>query len=328
MTSPLTHLELDIDARLSDAPRAAAWSSGGRLLVVSADGRTMIDRPDRVSDPIGPDPVAAAWIGEECAVVADGRLGTYSTGRTRANARRYPVTALGAFGATAVAATGDRLVVRRAEAVDDVELSSRVGRVRDLAPITEAIWVVVGERGWAVVDVGLDTLEAMIEFEGCLRVAANYESAAYAITDLSGSVHVARVGDDENTQQLQGYPDRVRHVAWTPRGRHLVVAADDELTWWAVDGSGRVASQPVCAIGHEDPITSLAVAGHPAIVATGDAGGRLCLWSERIVDRPIAAWELDDEVVLIEWDRPGGRIVAGSANGRIATFRVVRGEIA
>ena len=328
MTSPLTHLDLELDGRLSDAPRAAAWSSGGRLLVVSADGRTMIDHPDRLSHPIGPDPIAAAWIDETHAVIGDRRLGTYSTDRPSGDDRRYPVAALGSLGRTVVAATDDRLVVHRAGSPGDTEMSSRVGRVRDLAPVTEAIWVIVGERGWSVVDVGLDTVEAIIELEGCLAVAANHETAAYAVSDVSGCLHVATVGDDTNTQQLEGYPDRVRHLGWTPAGSHLVAAADDELTWWPVDSDGRVASQPSSAIGHDRPITALALAGRPAIVATGDASGRLCLWSERVIDRPVDAWELDSEVVLVEFADAGDRLVAGTASGRLVTFRVVRGEIA
>jgi hypothetical protein len=328
VTAPLSHFDLAWDAWLSDVPRAAAWSPGGRLLIAAADGTTLVDHPGQISRPIGPDPVAAAWLDESHAIVADRRLGVYTTGRPTGVGEEFSATTMKVLGSTAVVATEDRLAVHHGVSPLVPFVASRCGRVRDLAPITETIWVVVGRSGWTILDVQLDAAEAVIAEAGCLTVVADLASARYAIADVAGSIHVATVGHDVEVQQLDGYPDRVRHLAWTPGGNHLVVAIDDELTWWPADDEGRMAPEPRSAVGHDAPISVLAVSDGPALVMTGDANGVLCLWSERLVDRPVARWELGDEIVLAVWRRAGDELVVGTAGGYTCVFRVVHGEIA
>lgn len=324
---PLTRIETSIDTRLGDTPRAIVWSALGRLLVVCADGSVMVDGPHQMSAPIGPEPFGAAWLGELTAIVGDHQAGLIATGALATNPLDSRGSQLVGFGETVGLGIGDRIEIRRPDGSPVRTVASRCGVVRDLAAVTETIWVVVGRTGWAVVDVKFDVAEAIIEWPGCLRVAADPVSARYVIADLAGSLHVTTVGNDADTQQLDGYPDRVRHLGVLPGGSAVIAAADDELTWWHVNESGVVASSPVCVVGHEAPVTALAVGGL-GFVASGDADGGVCIWSPHIVDHPVGRFDLGAETVGVGWSRAGDRVAVASVDGRVRVFDVMPGLIA
>ena len=65
---------------LDDAVRAVSWSPTGRVLALGADGRALLGGTDRLTAPIGPDPIDCCWITAERVAVVDGLLGVVVAG--------------------------------------------------------------------------------------------------------------------------------------------------------------------------------------------------------------------------------------------------------
>lgn len=331
----LTEVDQLWRARLPNGVRSVAWSPSGRLVAVDAAGFALVDRPEQRSAPIGPDPIAAAWLGGDRILIADAGLGVVSVGGGCA-VDSFAAACLCGSGRTVVAGRGDELVVWTIDpvetagppTVDSRRVASRCGRVRAVSPLTSTLWAVVGDGGAAVVDVGLDVAELVVSIPGSLAVAAHSGAGFVAVGDLGGCVHLVRLHGDGGGVELDGYPDRVRHLGWVGGvDPHLVAVADDELTWWRASVARGVADEPTSAIGHAGPITAFA-ASAVSMVATGDAAGGLCIWSTHVPDRPVWSGDLGVSVTALAWSGDGGDLLAGAADGSVARYRVRPGSIA
>ncbi len=327
-TAPLlTEVDSEWRTELADGLRSIAWSPGGRLVAVDAAGVVLIDRPEQRSTPVGPDPIAATWLGDRRVLVADAAIGVVSVGGGCERLGRVASCLVGS-GRTVVAGCADELVVWRVDARDVVTVESRCGRVRAIAPITSTLWAVAGADGVSVVDVALDAADVVVEIPGALTVAAHPGVDFVAASDVSGTVHLIPLGGGVAGAELDGYPDRVRRLGWVAGvTAQLVAVADDELTWWQVSEAAGAADQPVTVVAHESAITALAVDAS-GMVVSGDAGGGVRLWSPLLPDRPVWAAELGAPVTAVAWSRDGDRMVVGCGDGSLVRFRVFPGSIA
>lgn len=332
----LTELRPTRTAALSDAVWSLAWSPSGRFAVVTADGRVMVDHPDRVTRPMCGAPVAVAWADDGRVVVSDRHLGLVMAGggdqRCHELPRARDVTVAGdrvvAIGGTSVWVL-PREVGRPPSSEGEPHLvDARCAELHGLAQLTSSLVVVAGTTGVAVVDVALGLVDTRVEIDGAISVAAAPAADLVATGDLGGSIHVVRVGDAEVGRELTGYVDHVRRLGWGDRGRWLVATADDELTCWPIVESGWPADEPVCCVGHDDPITALAVGADHDLVVSGDAGGRVVLWSLRAGDVPVHTVDLDGEVTAAAWSNDGTQLAVGTVAGRVAVFDVARGQLA
>lgn len=303
------------------------WSPGGRLLVVAADGTCIVDAPEHRTAPMCPEPVGAAWLSDGRVAIADAFGGVVVSGSgSRDIVELAGVRLVDAHAGTVVVAGADQVWVVAGgpplEVVGRIELG--VGPVHALRAVTGALWSVGGSHGVALVDVRFEIVDTVVEVPGVLSLAAS--SDLLVAGDLGGSVHVIRIGYEDAARELAGYPDRVRHVDLDPHDSFIVAAADDELTWWAVD-DGEPTDQPTCGKGHDLAITCMAVGCH-SLVATGDADGAIGVWSAARVERPIVEFHLGGEVAVLAWSPDGRRLVAGGVDGRIASWRVAPGLVA
>lgn len=323
----LTTVEVEWRTELTDAVRSVAWSAGGRVVAVDAMGAVLVDRPGQLTTPIGPDPIAAAWLGDGRVLVADAGIGVVTVGGGCDRLDRVP-SCLAGSAAAAVAGSADELVVWWPDRPDTVIVASRCGRVRDLAPVTSTLWAVAGSDGVSVVDVTLDAADLVVPLAGALAIAAHRDVAAVAVSDVSGTLHLIPLGGEATGVELDGYPDRVRRFGWVAgEPTHLVAVADDELTWWRLDRRGGVADEPLTAIAHAHTITAFAV-GASNTVMTGDAVGGVRVWSPHLPDHPVWAGELAAPVTAAAWSREGDGLLVGCADGTLVSYRVVTGSIA
>jgi WD40 repeat protein len=316
--------------RLADTCRTLAWSPHGRLLVVGADGRSLVDEPGHVTAPMSPDPVHAAWLGERRVAVVDAVTGVVFAGSGNVDTQFVQ-------GARLVDSAGGRTVVAGfdglsvfghpdAGARPDV-VATGLGHSHSLVHTAGALWAVGGTGGVALVDAALGCTDLRIELEGVAALAFAPAGERLVATDLAGSLHVLDLRWPERGIELDGYPDPVRHIGVSASGDVLVAAADDELTWWWLDDAGEPGDEPDRGIGHETTITALSMSTD-RLVATGDASGQVQVWSPQLTDYPVASVTLDSEVVALRWSLDGGRLALAAMSGEVAVVEVKPGLLA
>jgi WD40 repeat protein len=316
--------------RLGDACRSMVWSPQGRLLVVGADGRSLIDQPGQVTAPMSPDPVHAAWLGERRVAVVDAVSGVVFAGSGNVDTQFVE-------GARLVDSSGGRTVVAGANALSvfghpdsggrpDVVATS-VGCSHSLVHTVGALWAVGGTGGVTLVDAALGCTDPRIELEGVAALFFAPARERLVATDLAGSIHVLDLRSPGRGIELDGYPDPVRHIGVSPAGDVIVAAADDELTWWWLDDDGKPDDEPNRGIGHDMTITALSMSVD-RLVATGDASGMVRIWSPQLTDYPVASVTLDDEVVALRWSPDGRRLALAAMSGEVAVVEVKPGLLA
>ena len=125
---------------------------------------------------------------------------------------------------------------------------------------------------------------------------------------------------------VTGYPDPVRHLGLSQDGATVIAGADDELTWWGVDETGRVDDEPSSSVAHDAPISACAI-GATGFVATGDHDGVVRLWSPRLRDLPVAAVHVDGEVTALLWGPWGDHLAIGTITGEVVVATLAVGEL-
>jgi len=333
----LTELRVTDRHLLDDAVRALAWSSTDRLLALGADGRARVGDSDRLTAPIGPDPISCAWVTVDRVAVVDGLSGVIIAGGgavdVAPSATAVDISPASASGdavpqehCAVVTGTAGVSVVRANSRSDAPKMLIDTGPVRTAAHLGGTIWLVGGGTGLAVVDIALGCIDQRIELPGIVALAAAPRSGVVAAADCTGAIHVLEVARLDEGTTLTGYPDPVRHLGIDPDGRFVVAGADDELTWWAIDGHGAVATEPDCSIGHDSPITACEVAPS-GLVATGDHDGLVRLWNPRLRDLPVSAHHVDGEITALQWSTWGDRLACGTVTGEVVVVDIVAGEV-
>lgn len=329
MTAPLlTSVERRWQAQMDDAVRIVAWSAAGRLLAVAADGSTMVDGPDNVTTSMCGDPLGAVWVDEQRLAVGDALGGLIFTGGGMIATFPVPgLRTLGTCAGTTVAAGEAALAVfeRSPAPASGRSLEPELGVIRAVAPLSATLWAVATAGGLALVDVALGSVDTAVELPGVVSLAVDGAATVIAAGDAAGSLHLFRVGDETNAQELAGYPDAVRRLAFTGDGEYLIAASDDELTWWPLGLDRRAGPLPVPAVAHDEPVTALACG--PGLVASGDAAGELCIWSSLVPDTPVARQRLHGEVTALAWSPSGDELVAGTISGQIISLAPTAGQV-
>lgn len=317
-----------LDADLPDAVVSIDWSPSGRLAVLAADGRVMVDALQRSSHPVGGAVRGLTWVDDALLAVADHRLGIVLAGG--GDPAAHPLAR-----ARAVAGRRERLVAIGADLVwsldrrgEVMSVPGRCGELHAVAFVTASLIAAVGTDGLALVDLGLGVVDTRVELEAPLSVVADPTGGTLAAGDLGGSIHVLRVGDETNGRELSGYPDRVRLLAWADHGHWLLASSDDELTCWPMVGERWPADEPESCIGHDEAITALAATLLGDLAATGDAVGRVAVWSLRAPHQPVASFDLAGEVTAIGWSADGTRLAVGDVTGSLRVCAVLRGQVA
>ncbi|MFT3854479.1 MAG: hypothetical protein QM733_17335 [Ilumatobacteraceae bacterium] len=316
--------------QMPDAVVALDWSSDGRLLAIAADGAVSVDAGPPIEGQHGHGVALAGFWAGATAHACGYRDGTITlAGCDGLHAIPGDAGPLGAMlwtGAALVTAHRHELVVIGTHPPRPA-LDLGAGQLRALAALTPSYLVAVGADEIAFVDIGLHLVDARVDLEGGISVAADPHARYVAVGDLAGSIHVLTVGDEAYGRELSGYPDPVRHLACSRAPAGVIAAADDELTFWTVNG-GEPGNQPTCAIGHGEPITALAASPAGLLVATADTSGRVCIWHLRDLGGPVWCADGADEITTIAWSTDGTGLAVGDVSGAIAAWAVTPGMIA
>lgn len=285
--SLLTGIEPVERQHLDDTVLAIEWSSTDRMMALGADGRASITGAERLTAPVGPDPIACAWMSPERVAVVDGLLGVVVAGRAPTGV----VTCAGQVGVAAPSPEADdtiacrqHVVVAGRAGVSVVHANSRqiepptvisTGPIRSLVHLGGSIWLAGGSAGLVVVDVALGCVDQRVDLPSIVALASAPAAGRVAAADASGAIHVLAVADLEHGTELTGYPDAVRHLGIDPTGDVVIAAADDELTWWSVDARGRSPTNPTRASAttpRSARAPSVGPASWPRVTSTGPSG--------------------------------------------------------
>ncbi|MEM7341115.1 MAG: WD40 repeat domain-containing protein [Actinomycetota bacterium] len=328
------HLLTSIDERwrstVDGGGRLLAWSTGGRLLVVGADGHTIVDEPHKTTEPMTPDPVDAAWIGEGRVVIADAVLGAVFAGSG-------PSENNDVLGASRVKSVDGHTVLGGDDVVALFDaarhtssprvVGTGIGPCHTLDHIGGSQWAVGGTRGLIVLDAEAGTVEARVDLDGVRASTAAATARRFVVADLGGVLHVLDLDHITPGIELHGSAEPVRHLAVGAAGDLVVAAAQEDLSWWRLDAVGHPTHEPEWVAAHDEPVTALAM-GASDLVASGDAGGTVRIWSPLMIDYPVASLALDDEIVAVAW-RPGGTTLAvASMSGSVVVCDVTAGALA
>ena len=318
---------------LPDASRHLAWIDATVFAGCDDGSITAVDDQGvsrRVAHSVEHPVTAIAGSGELLAVGAlDGaaiivsRRGDAALFRTGSAVRSAVV-----IGDRAVFAAGDDLVVSggsSGSAQDAVPLG--IGALTALTRVEGSMVLAGGVRGVAWFDVSLLAIDGRIDLPTIVSASADPRRRFVAAGDLGGSVHVLRPGVDD-ASELTGYPDRVALLAWMASGAGLCATADDELTVWRATDEGLEDREPVRLVAHDRAITALAASPTSDLVATGDTGGDLYLWSPLRVDAPVAHVSVDGVVLALAWSPSGRELVVSTSMGELLRCAVVPGSIA
>lgn len=326
ITSVVTVLEAELD----EAVVSIDWSPAGRLGVLTADGRVMIDVPQRSSQPVGGAVRDLTWVGDGLVAVADHRLGIVLAGG--GDPTTHPLER-----ARVVTGRRERLIAIGADRVWSLDRDGRIiavpgrcGELHAVSFVTASLVAVAGTDGIALVDLGLGVVDTRVELEAPLSVAADPTGETLAAGDLGGSIHVLRVGDETNGRELTGYPERVRLLGWADHGHWLLATSDDELTCWLMvgdPGERWPADEPESCLGHDEAITVLAATPHGDLAVTGDALGRVSVWSLRAPHQPVASFGLAGEITAAAWSADATRLAVGDVTGAVQVCAVLRGQV-
>lgn len=318
---------------LGDTARVLLWR-GAQLVAGTVDGRVVRWSPSRPTEPpsVPLQSDSFATDPERTAITALGPLGARTVVGTdqgdvwatakgqpvRLTALPDPIIGVTALGAEAVVAAGETLVRLRSTG-PSMFLRSPVGPLVSVATSAAVNGTVIvgGVSGLAMIDAHHTDEHRWVEAPTITAVAISSDGQSVAAGDLTGSLHIYDPRTGEGVE-ITGYPDRIAHLCWTGTSRHVIVAADDELTIWSVDDDGQTSDNPRILVGHNSPITAVAADTTSARLAAGDLTGSLTIWDlGRTENEPVATFEAGSQVVRLAWSPDGTTLAASSAAGHL-----------
>lgn len=201
----------------------------------------------------------------------------------------------------------------------------------DLAStVTAVVWSPDGRRLGAGCYGGVSWFERSVPepvkqfpWKGSILSLAMHPGGKWlASGNQDASLHVWRLWSAQDLH-MSGYEAKLALVAWDRSGEHLAVADQGEVTSWSFRGKGPAGTRPALIAGHDGSVTALAFrpSGSP-LLATGDRGGTLRLWSKLAQHRPDHQVELGAEVSALAWSPDGSFVAVGGADGSVWTVEI------
>ena len=167
-------------SHLDDVVLAIEWSPSGHTIALGADGRALVAGANRLTAPIGPDPISCAWISPDRVAVIDGHLGVVVAGRapTGVVACAGPVDVVAPSpGPDETIARQQHVVVAGFEGVSVVRANSQqieqptlipTGPIRSVIQLGGSTWLAGGTNGLVVVDLALGCVDQRVCFSSQL----------------------------------------------------------------------------------------------------------------------------------------------------------------
>lgn len=121
---------------------------------------------------------------------------------------------------------------------------------------------------------------------------------------------------------MDGYPTKVRELAWDSSSRYLATGGGPEVIVWDFSGKGPSGSKPIVLSGHESFISALSFAPRKFKLASGGNDGSIILWDMNERAEVMMHEEDDSRVTNLAWNPTGTQLAATFASGRAAIFNL------
>ena len=154
-----------------------------------------------------------------------------------------------------------------------------------------------------------------------IRIAYSPATRFLATATQEAAVHCWRL-QDGSEMQMSGYPNKVKSLAWTPNGQHLMASGAPGFVIWAFSGRGPEGKPPVEFASTDEPATVSVVAAHPAVscIAAGDVAGGVEIGDvDQLKVLPLRPF-LSGPISALAWADDGFALAAGSETGQVALF--------
>jgi len=285
--------------------RADAHPSGGLVLAVNPDGRTLVTG--------GQDGTAAVW------ATADGtRLQDFAIGGSWVTGAAWAPD-----GNVLALATGREVQVLNRDGAELARLPH---------PSTVAAIAFCGRRELASAcygraafwDVDDGAPREIFDWKNAfIALAVSPGAGILACGGQDGSVHFWRRESGQDSE-MRGYQSNVAMLAFDASGRWLATGGDAHASIWDFSGGGPEGTAPIQLAADRQRVTVLAWSRRQPVLATGGLDGRLSLWRLGVSGsgRLMGAAELGAAVTAIAWRADDRAIAVSAANGRVAVFRV------
>lgn len=272
-----------------DGTNAVSWApDSSQFATIGLDG--MVRRWTPAGEPCGEHPAGGQWAEHVC-FNRDGTLLASSAGRT-------------------------------------VRIWCGTELLRELTPhastVTGLCWrpgrtqiAILGYGGVAMVDPTKDAEPHRLPWKGSLLCGRwNPQGSRLACGLQDNAVHVWQP-DTEQDWAMDGYPTKVREVAWDRTGKVLTTGGSPQITCWDFHGDGPSGQMPTVWDGHVQPVTALA--GHPAddVIASGGRDGAVVWWRR---GRPTHIALAGPPVSRIAWRTRQAIIAVGCEDGLLAVY--------
>jgi len=154
-----------------------------------------------------------------------------------------------------------------------------------------------------------------------IRIAYSPATRFLATTTQESAIHCWRLQDGSD-MQMSGYPNKVKSLAWTPNGLHLVASGTPGFVVWSFAGRGPEGKPPTEFTSTDEPATVSVVAAHPGVscVAAGDVAGGVEIGDvDQLKVLPLRPL-LSGPVSALAWSDDGFALAAGAESGQVAIF--------
>ncbi len=116
---------------------------------------------------------------------------------------------------------------------------------------------------------------------------------------------------------MNGYPAKVRSLAWDASSRFLASDGGEIVTVWDVSGKGPAGTRPLQLEGHSGRISQVVFRPQGDVLVSGCVRGEVWLWSPTRGERGTKAMDLGSAITALRFDSGGTRLLAASAEGCI-----------
>lgn len=227
---------------------------------------------------------------------------------------------------------------------DMVELQSRAGEDGDPEHVVEPACVfenhasTVTDIAWepgtqrlaataygalTVWRVGTSAPVRVFKWQGSsLAVRWSPDKRFLATGDQDSTVHFWFVKEGRDLQ-MWGFETKVLELSWDPTGRYLATGGGSVPTVWDCSGQkGPEKRRPTQLERHESHVRALAFGNRIPVLASGDANGRLVLWTPIDNDHPVGERSIASAITQVSFSPDDAALAVGSEDGTVTLYRL------
>lgn len=190
-------------------------------------------------------------------------------------------------------------------------------------PLRDDELVTVCDGGFRFWKLGRSTPFDQFNWGGAsLRVAWSPDGRWVATGDQTASVHIYDVSAGIPLH-IQGFPTRVRALAWEHSGKQLATTGGDSIEVWPCTGrKGPDGASPIQLYGHRAVVGTLDFAPGQTVLVSGAKDGLLLLWLPLKHESPALLAQENEEITDVRFSPKTNHLAYGTAEGVVSILNL------